>query len=182
MNILRTVQKIRYAVFGAVLAPEMRKTQKERDTYLALQKRLREDIERFEEHKKNITVRDIMRERLAGLNPRLLDKVSEDDSELLDYMLKEAGDSDEVFEGRKKEFLARMHDLAKNDELVLLIDWLVRNQTLITAREAQTQEAINFGRATLNGLELVKEEIERYAGLYKESHAGEEPFDEHTAV
>lgn len=182
MNTRRIIQNIRYAVFGSIFASELRKIEKERTTYLTLQKRLREDIERFEEHKKNITVRDIMRERLAGFNPRLLDKVSEGDEELLDYLLKESHDETEVFAGRKEEFLSRMHDLSNNDELRLLTEWLIRNQTLITAREAQTQDAINFGRATLNGLELIEEEIERYAGLYKESHAGEEPFDTHSAV
>lgn len=116
-----------------------------------------------------LSVTDLMREQLAGFNPRLLD--SEDD---LPEILGEVEAQD--------VFLAGMKRLEEDEHLKTLIEYLKRNQVLHSAKEAQTLDAINFGRATVNGLTLLVEEITRLAIIYKVRHEKDVEFDEHEVL
>lgn len=154
------------ALYVRICPDDARRTQILENTLLAKEKRLRDDIEAFMAYKKSVTITDMVRERLHGFNPKLLDRVSEDNYELYDFLYSEYG-KEGVVEAYRI-FCADMNALSKNESLRTLIAWIERNQVLTSAREAQTLEEINLGRATLNGTGLILEEIERHAAIHRE--------------
>lgn len=123
-----------------------------------------EKIKALEEERKSLNVVDIVREQLKGFNPRLLDS----EADILEQFKEEdALDS----------FLDQVHELSENNALGPIFDYLIRNQILYTAKEAEQMASINFGRSTINGFVLLREEIERLEGIYKERHIPEDKFD-----
>lgn len=117
----------------------------------------------------SIGVTDLVREQLRGFNPRLLD-VEDDILELV-------GDEESA-----THFLEEAHKLAQNEALPRILDFLVRNQVQESVKSAATLEAMNFGRASVNGVTLVREEVERLEAVYQERHAPDEDFDKHEAL
>lgn len=132
-------------------------------------RRLEAATEQRNDYVNNLSVVDLVREQLKGFDPRMLD--TEDD---LPEVLGEVESQD--------SFLAAMKRLNEDEHLKTLIAYLKRNQVLHSAKEALTLDAINFGRATVNGLSLLDEEIGRLAIVYKTRHAQEPEFDEHEVV
>lgn len=161
--------KLKHAVARYLLASEVSKVALERTTFM----RLREDLERqraeFDKEKDSYTYTDMVREQLIGFDPHILD--TDDD---LPGVLGEVEGED--------AFLAKMKALNENKELSLLIAYLKRHQILYSATTAKTLDEINFGRATINGFELLTEEIGRLATVYADRHAKDEEFDQHEAV
>lgn len=127
------------------------------------------DVER---ERASFDVTDLVREQLAGYNPLELDA----DGAILD-LPELVGE-----EGGAEAFLAKVHDLANNTALDIILRFLTREQVLITAKEAGDMASINFGRASINGLTLLREEVERLDAVYVEKHAPPEPFNEHGAL
>lgn len=123
----------------------------------------------FEAYKKSLTVEDLVREQLKGFDPKLLDDATDLPEVLGDVTAQEP-------------FLAAMKSLNENDSLWTLVAYLTRNQILFSAKEAQDLASINFGRATINGWSLLREEVERLTTVFKARHAAEPEFDEHEVL
>lgn len=130
---------------------------------------LDEATDALEEQKKNLDITDLVREQLKSFNPRLLS----DDNDLLAVLTDE--DSEEVF-------LSRMRDVFKMKELWQVCDYIKRDLILFAAKEGKTLEEINFSRASINGIQLLHEEVERFNAIYDERHPPKETFDEHQAL
>jgi hypothetical protein len=81
-----------------------------------------------------------------------------------------------------KEFLSGAHLLQNNKILMRIIDDLIARQTEFTVNEALNMEQVIFGRATINGLSLLKEAIEKYNAIYLEQTKKEETFDESEVI
>lgn len=58
-------------------------------------------------------------------------------------------------------------DIVKYKELKLMKEHLVNDVISEAIRHKQSMEDVNFSKATINGIELFMEEIERLAFLYK---------------
>lgn len=129
------------------------------------------DCDVFEAKKRSLNVVDLVRENLKGFNPRLLD--SEDD--ILAVVMDEGEDSEATF-------LSKMHDVFENKQLWRLADFIMRDLIIYAVREAEDLKAINFARASLNGVGLLREEVERLNTVYLEKHAKPEAFDEFEAL
>lgn len=106
---------------------------------------------------------DLTREQLKGISP---------DSIKLEEL---AGEE-------LKEFLDGVHLLNGNKTLNKIIEYLITKQVFFTAMEGQNWEQDQFGRATINGLSLLKETLERYDAVYIENHKKEEAFDKQDIV
>lgn len=148
----------------------------EREEYERLVRQARRDavqakyeLQDVVRHGKSLTVVDLVREHMRGFDPRALD--SED--ELIE-MLDEGEGAD--------AFLAEVKNLYDNGALGRILTYIERNQIAYTAKEAETLDKVNFGRATLNGIALVREEIERLHTLFVERHRPPEEFDPHEAL
>ena len=161
--------RIRHAIARKLFASEVARVDLERETFLSLQASLKADKADFEAYKKTLTIIDLVREQLAGFNPRLLD--TEDD---LPEVL---GDIE-----NQEEFLSKCKSLKDNYALDTILDYICRNQVMYSAKEANTLETINFGRATVNGASLCREEVARLAAVYTERHPVDGQFDEHEVV
>lgn len=126
-------------------------------------------------YKKSLSVVDVVRAQLAGFNPRTLDGVRDEEStDILVELRSENGDED--------GFLAEMHRIVKQGFFSRLCEYVIRNQVLYTAKKAVNIDAVNFGRATVNGVELIKDELERLSAIYEERHEPPEAFDEHAVI
>jgi hypothetical protein len=130
-------------------------------------RRLRLFLSEQKKRQESLTIVDLVRTQLKGFNPLLLD--SYDDIELTYPEGGEGLDS----------FLEQVGELKKNTALPLIEQFLKRNQVLYTAKEADDLNAINFGRASVNGVELIREEIDRLDKIRVERSSKPEDFDEH---
>lgn len=117
----------------------------------------------------DISIVDLVREQLAGFNPRLLDV----DDELVEMM-----DGEDAVDS----FLAEAKKLHDNTALPKILDHITRKQIMESTVEALTLETINFGRGSLNGVTLVREEVERLHTAFVLRHAPKEEFDAHEAL
>lgn len=90
-------------------------------------------------------------------------------------------DNSEVDEMAEDEgldaFLAQVRDLDKNPAFEKIRRTLERNQLQFTALEAENIDQVNFGRATVNGLRLFREEVDRLVGEYRRRHTTEGDFN-----
>jgi len=110
----------------------------------------------------------MMREQLRGFDPTLLTY---------------AGD---VFERGSREaentFLSHMKEIHDDEHFHELLDYLKRNQVMHIATQAQNIGEVNFARASINGIETLREEIDRLAGLYDERMSPDDEYDAHEVV
>lgn len=113
----------------------------------------------------SLTEADLVREKLAGFNPRLMDGLGNSKFDMDEGILTYVEKSPEI---GLTDFLADCHTLAGNRALPLILDWLVRKQILFSAKMAPDLNSINFGRASINGCELVREEVARLDAAYEE--------------
>lgn len=160
---------MKHAVARRLLSSEVARVDMERETFLRLQEDLQRQKAQFAKERMSYSITDMLREQLAGFDPKILD----DDDDLPGVL--------EEVEGQDS-FLAKMKTLSENKELELLVAYLTRNQILHSATSAKTLDEINFGRATVNGFTLLMDEISRLATVYKDRHSNEPDFDEHEVL
>lgn len=142
---------------------------KEKDDIRRENARAKIEADEAERYRKSLSIVDLVREQLHGFNPHLLDT----EDELLEIITDEES---------QEAFLNEVKKLADNTALPRIMEHLIRNQVLYSAKEAPTLDAINFGRASVNGITLIQEEIERLKTLFDERHAPKEQFDVHKAL
>jgi len=110
------------------------------------------------------------RSQMKGFEPTDID--STDDIEVL-YDTEELG-----LDG----FLADIKTVSDSIALKELIKVLKRNQIMHTALETNNIEQVNFGRATVNGLMLLEDEIDRLVGIHNERNETEDNYDTNEVV
>jgi len=85
---------------------------------------------------------------------------------------------DELQESERLE-LYKLAKLIKTNKLFpLLVKHLINANGNYTVKEAQTMEQLVFGRGTINGLQLIQQEIDRLNLSYEDSIKKEE-FDKY---
>lgn len=77
-----------------------------------------------------------------------------------------------------KAKVAELNNAFLNKTLMELLDYLVAIQEKMTAREAPDMDMVSFGRATINGFDLIREHLEEAHSRYEEMVKGGEKFDE----
>ena len=162
---LSLLARVRHAIARRLLSEEVAKIDLERGTFIRLAEEQRKNAKEFQDYKASLTVTDMVREQLAGFNPKLFD--TDDD---LPEVLGEVE--------AQSEFLSKCKALQENPALEVILSYLIRNQIVHSAKHAPTQEAINFGRATINGFELFREEVARLVAVHTERHSKEPNFNE----
>jgi hypothetical protein len=108
----------------------------------------------------------LLREELKGFDVKILDS----DLDVEDWYTEQ--DS-------RRTFLEQCHELFKSSALKDIAKFLIRNQMQYTTTEAKTLEDMNFGRATINGIVLLQEEVDRLNTLYLTEVKPPDKFDEH---
>jgi hypothetical protein len=134
----------------------------------------------------------LVREQLGGINPEILREnytfdrntksgnYSEPD---VLWSLSGSDNPDGDASMTQENFLAEMHRIRDNKAMARLVSFLMRDQVIHVAKYAEDQARADFGRATINGLSLIRESIERYATMHVELHKHDETdYDRHAAV
>ena len=80
------------------------------------------------------------------------------------------------------DFLTNVTDVIENKHFRNLMEHLYTRQLISSALDGEDIDAINFGRATINGLSLVEETLERYATLYYERTSDQSDYDEYSII
>ena len=93
-------------------------------------------------------------------------------NEMEDVLLAQGGEAEQLV------FLSKIKDVYDNKQFQSLMDYIVCNQVLYSFRVADNLGSMNFGRATVNGVSVVKDEIERLTKIYRERTAPVEAYDD----
>ena len=86
---------------------------------------------------------------------------------------------DTMSENERRGMLSQAESMKSNKYLRKIADHLIDVQGNYSFKEASTIGEMAFGRATVNGISLFMEEIERLSNLYREENKAEEEFDVH---
>lgn len=117
--------------------------------------------------KKSLDARDVVRDILNSYNPRTFKG-----QDLLAWV--EANDEMSV-----SEFLIKAHELKNSKTLRLINEFLIDQQVQHIARYTDNVESMNFNRGSINGIDLVDEEIAQLEDEYQSRKAANSSdFDE----
>jgi len=89
---------------------------------------------------------------------------------------------DDMPKADQANFLNGMNNAQKNDALKILLNNLEREQVMWIARDSKDETQKNFGRATINAIDYIKDKIEKYSALYQSKLSEGESFDPNKIV
>lgn len=89
---------------------------------------------------------------------------------------------DEMPKQERNTILTEAHDILYKESLDKIINELANRQIRHIAQEAGSFEEMNFGRGTLNGINLLKEELESLDSIYASEHQKAEDFDPYKII
>lgn len=112
----------------------------------------------------------LIRAQLGGFSPGAFGERGVDPPDILEEAERDGG---------RIAFLTEVHELAKNKALTRLSEWLIRNQVAHAALSARDAAELNFARASINGIKLIGEEVDRIEGIWQAEHAAPEQYDPH---
>jgi hypothetical protein len=128
---------------------------------------MKKEKELYQRAREGLSVVDLVREQLSpSFNRGLLNN---DDDLLSQFVEKDA----------EMAFLTDVHNLAKNESLKTISDFIVRDKLWNIGTRAEDMVKVNFDRATINGIKLLLEEIDRLDGVYNTLNPSREDFDRH---
>lgn len=117
--------------------------------------------------REGLSVVDLVREQLSPSFNR--DLLKNEDDLLEQFVEKDA----------EMAFLTDVHQLAENGSLKIISDFIIRDKLWNIGTLAEDMVRVNFDRATINGIKLLLEEIERLDGVYNTLNPSREDFDRH---
>lgn len=126
----------------------------------------------FERREGKPSIVTLTRALLKGFDPSILNGALYTEAHKAVDVLEEARD-----EGEEASFLQQASELAKNKALPRIMAFAIRNQVIITAKEATTYEEMNFGRGAINGITIIKDEITRLDKIHATVDAPKPEFD-----
>lgn len=74
---------------------------------------------------------------------------------------------DDWSEEKQKVFLTDCYTIYRNKTLLWIIERLINAQSRFIVKEAKTIDEVSFSRATINGLQLLKDEIAKWSLEYE---------------
>lgn len=74
----------------------------------------------------------------------------------------------EMTHEERLDFCEKSNDVLQNPSFKRTLDYLISQQVDFTVKQAESMEQVLFGRATINGLSLVREQFEIMAALAEE--------------
>lgn len=123
----------------------------------------------FEAYKRSLDIKDLIRERYAGVRPQH----PENDTVINEHL---ASLTDDV---SRLAFLAKAKDLTNNEAFKVIKESIIVEAQKQASFYSPDMVDVNFNRATLNGIMLMEEEAEKLTALYiKEKEASDKMSDE----
>lgn len=96
--------------------------------------------------------------------------------------LKDNAIEDNLSEKDKDELYANANLILNNNAFKKIKKHIINLQGNYSIKEAENMSQVAFGRATINGILLFNEELERLSALHKEKTKPEEDFDKHDLI
>lgn len=78
-------------------------------------------------------------------------------------------------------FLAKASNILNDSTFQKITDYLINKQMKFTVEEAENWEQAKFGRATIFGITLLRDELQALDAMYKDLNK-KEVFDEHSIL
>lgn len=110
-----------------------------------------------------------MRRKYKGFDPSLL---LNDEEILAEFNTQE----------RQMTFLENCKKVIENEDFRKMMEHLYTRQLVNSALESEDIDAVNFGRATINGLALVEENLTRYTNIYYERTQRDPEYDKYEII
>lgn len=123
----------------------------------------------------SVNIVSLARQQLSGFDPLSINEDilrNRDNITVLDGL----GEEERI------EFINNVHALYANPALQVIVDYLIRAQVLHGHADADSVTGLNFSRATVNGLLLFKDEVDRFEGIYQVNHKAADTDYEETEV
>lgn len=147
-------------------------------------KTLWERTDRFK-FRDSLSVVDLVREKMRGFDPKLVldGKLSFNESTGgLDIISDIFSDAKLAGYPTDNDFLADAKKINDNRALSVICDYIKKNQIIFTVSASKNMEQVTFNGGTINGLELVREQVELLNKIFLEKNVAKEEFDTHAAV
>ncbi len=110
----------------------------------------------------------LCRAQLAGFDPK---RLASGEDDILTVIRDRDGEDAEL------EFLNKVKTLSVNPAFDEITEYLICNQILYGQLEAETLDKLNFSRASINGIKLFKDEVDRLVGVLADRTRTPEEFD-----
>ena len=133
--------------------------------------------EDMEKYKNSLDISALVREKLAGIDLSA-NLITEDHTANYIHHLSEAMKEP----GVRHAMLRSAKQISQEPAFKAVLEWLIVSQVLFSVKRAANMDQVNFGRASINGIELVLEEIEYLANLFDSENKVDEPFDPHEVI
>lgn len=133
----------------------------------------------------DLSVVDLVREKLVGFSTKMVDGVKlalNPQGHGIDVISNIFDDAKSAGYSGENDFLADVKRISDLKAFRVIVDYVKRNQIIFTTGAAKSMEQVNFGGATINGAELIREEVQALAALFEERNKKEEAYDKHEAM
>jgi len=131
-------------------------------------KKTKEERDKFKEKLKKPDYADLMRDNLGSLK--------------IDFTAKSTDFLDGLPPEERDAKLALINDIYRNEGFHALCDFMINQQGNFTLKQAVNDTQIFAGRFNINGIMLLKKEVERCHLLHEERSKGEEEFNPHEII
>lgn len=114
------------------------------------------------------------------------DALFEEMNKLVSHKMKDSLDYHEITsnylttltKAQRDEFFNKIHLASDNTAFKTVLNYLSRRQVEWIAEKSANWEQVLFGRATLNGFYILKEELDRLESIWQDEHQPKEKFEE----
>ena len=89
---------------------------------------------------------------------------------------------EEMIKADQVNFNQELTKVFYNKSFQKLMDILEKRQVIWIARDSKDETQKNFGRATINAIDYIKDKIEKYSALYQSKLSEGESFDPNKIV
>lgn len=110
---------------------------------------------------------------------KLVKQPTTENTDLIDRINRIKVDVDPI---KRKEFLESAHNVFQEPALWQILNELVERQVDHSVRSANSWERVLFDRATLNGFDLIKEELETLEAEFQRNTQPLEQFNKYDVI
>ena len=128
-------------------------------------KRIKEYFTKIEYIKPELDIVGLTRKQLGGVTLNILRDSYND-----------------LDEQAKKDLCAEMDIIESKGKLKFIMDKIINQQANIITKQAKNETEMAFGRATINGLCLLSDEIGRLASIHRANTQKEEEFNKYNIL
>lgn len=82
----------------------------------------------------------------------------------------------------RKIYLKHFYDLSRDEKFIGRIKYLINKQARFTLEDGKDGKSSVAGAMNVNGMSVIKDDVERLAAMYSKENTPDEGFDKHSIV